>query len=352
MRYFKRLLEAVAAVEGIDMTMPFKQLSEKHQQLILDGTGDRPFKVSYQNRFGRRRRYETPTKVPSPGWSAVTAMPRATAPASGTASTCGKFLRQLRWGPAQSRFARGDRGRASTSTNCRRSRCGGFPSSSVPSGSDERDATIAAAVVKEIKARIDFLVDVGLDYLTLMRSAATLAGGEAQRIRLATQIGSGLVGVLYILDEPSIGLHQRDNQRLIETLLRSARPRQHADRRRTRRGDDAGRRPRRRHRPRSGPMSTMWSATRIVSSSSTTINVLPRSRNRMSVSNQTLVVAVMKADGRLVEDVEHANEPRANLRRQTDPLCFTTRERRCRTHQGEVVEPDVDEEVETSVGSP
>ena len=65
-----------------------------------------------------------------------------------------------------------------------------------------------------------FLVDVGLDYLTLMRSAATLAGGEAQRIRLATQIGSGLVGVLYILDEPSIGLHQRDNQRLIETLLR------------------------------------------------------------------------------------------------------------------------------------
>src|SRR5690606_24326550 len=71
-----------------------------------------------------------------------------------------------------------------------------------------------------IKARIKFLLDVGLDYLTLSRSAATLAGGEAQRIRLATQIGSGLVGVLYILDEPSIGLHQRDNQRLIETLLR------------------------------------------------------------------------------------------------------------------------------------
>jgi excinuclease ABC subunit A len=85
---------------------------------------------------------------------------------------------------------------------------------------NERDAAIAALVVKEIKARLAFLVDVGLDYLTLMRSAATLAGGEAQRIRLATQIGSGLVGVLYILDEPSIGLHQRDNQRLIETLIR------------------------------------------------------------------------------------------------------------------------------------
>jgi excinuclease ABC subunit A len=84
----------------------------------------------------------------------------------------------------------------------------------------ERDAQIALRVLKEIRARLQFLVDVGLDYLTLARSAATLAGGEAQRIRLATQIGSGLVGVLYILDEPSIGLHQRDNQRLIETLIR------------------------------------------------------------------------------------------------------------------------------------
>jgi excinuclease ABC subunit A len=84
----------------------------------------------------------------------------------------------------------------------------------------EREAQIAVRVLKEVRARLQFLVDVGLDYLTLARSAATLAGGEAQRIRLATQIGSGLVGVLYILDEPSIGLHQRDNQKLIETLMR------------------------------------------------------------------------------------------------------------------------------------
>ena len=84
----------------------------------------------------------------------------------------------------------------------------------------EREAQIAVRVLKEVRARLQFLVDVGLDYLTLARSAATLAGGEAQRIRLATQIGSGLVGVLYILDEPSIGLHQRDNQKLIETLIR------------------------------------------------------------------------------------------------------------------------------------
>lgn len=84
----------------------------------------------------------------------------------------------------------------------------------------ERDAAIASRVLKEVNERLQFLVDVGLHYLSLDRAAGTLAGGEAQRIRLATQIGSGLTGVLYVLDEPSIGLHQRDNERLIETLLR------------------------------------------------------------------------------------------------------------------------------------
>src|SRR5690625_1970931 len=84
----------------------------------------------------------------------------------------------------------------------------------------ERDAKIADQVLVEIHARLKFLLEVGLDYLNLERPAGTLSGGEAQRIRLATQIGSGLVGVLYVLDEPSIGLHQRDNRRLIETLLR------------------------------------------------------------------------------------------------------------------------------------
>src|SRR5699024_9314904 len=85
---------------------------------------------------------------------------------------------------------------------------------------DERQAMIAGRVLKEVQARLGFLLDVGLDYLTLDRAAGTLSGGEAQRIRLATQIGSGLVGVLYVLDEPSIGLHQRDNHRLLETLSR------------------------------------------------------------------------------------------------------------------------------------
>ena len=113
-------------------------------------------------------------------------------------------------------------------------------------------ALIAERVFKEVLERLQFLLDVGLDYLSLNRNAGTLAGGEAQRIRLASQIGSGLVGVLYVLDEPSIGLHQRDNQRLIETLDAAAQSRQHGDRRRARRGDDPGRRPRRRHRPGAG----------------------------------------------------------------------------------------------------
>ena len=107
-----------------------------------------------------------------------------------------------------------------TSPRCPTSASATLRSSSSALELTERDAKIAERVLKEVQARIKFLLDVGLDYLTLSRSAATLAGGEAQRIRLATQIGSGLVGVLYILDEPSIGLHQRDNQRLIETLLR------------------------------------------------------------------------------------------------------------------------------------
>src|SRR5207302_9611660 len=84
----------------------------------------------------------------------------------------------------------------------------------------EREHMIAERMLKEIRARLRFLVDVGLDYLTLERTSGTLAGGEAQRIRLATQIGSGLTGVLYVLDEPSIGLHQRDNRRLLDTLFK------------------------------------------------------------------------------------------------------------------------------------
>ena len=119
---------------------------------------------------------------------------------------------------------------------------------------------LPAPILKEVRERLRFLVDVGLDYLTLGRAAESLSGGEAQRIRLATQIGSRLVGVLYILDEPSIGLHQRDNARLLATLEQSARPRQHGDRRRARRGDDA--RGGLRHRSRTGRRQAWWRGDR------------------------------------------------------------------------------------------
>ena len=116
----------------------------------------------------------------------------------------------------------------------------------------DRERTIAYQVLKEIRARLGFLVDVGLDYLTIDRTSQTLSGGEAQRIRLATQIGTTLMGVLYILDEPSIGLHQRDNAKLIATLTRLRDLGNTRPRRRARRGDDPDRRLGHRHRARGG----------------------------------------------------------------------------------------------------
>ena len=120
----------------------------------------------------------------------------------------------------------------------------------LPKHLTDKQNEIAGRVLKEIRERLKFLVDVGLDYLTLRRASGTLSGGESQRIRLASQIGSGLTGVLYVLDEPSIGLHQRDNARLLETLQTPARPRQHRHRGRARRGRHPHRRLRARHRPR------------------------------------------------------------------------------------------------------
>jgi excinuclease ABC subunit A len=220
MRYYKRLVAAVADAEGIDVDIPWRELPEEHRQVILHGGGDRTYTVTYENRFGRRRRYQAEYEGAVP-WLARR---YRDADSDSARQSYAEFMREV---PCDA--CRGGRLNpvslavtvAGTSI---------FEVSSMPlrravewmDGLDlsERDATIADLVVKEIRSRLQFLVDVGLDYLTLMRSAATLAGGEAQRIRLATQIGSGLVGVLYILDEPSIGLHQRDNRRLIETLLR------------------------------------------------------------------------------------------------------------------------------------
>ncbi len=220
MRYYQRLLAAVAEAEGIDFNAPFRDLPEAQKELILYGAGDDAYTVTYENRFGRKRRYQASYE------GAVSWLERRYKDAESDSARDGyaQFMREV---PCD--VCGGGR-LNSVSLAVEVAGKNIFEVSSLPLRDtvaifddldlDERDATIAELVVKEIRARLQFLVDVGLEYLTLMRSAATLAGGEAQRIRLATQIGSGLVGVLYILDEPSIGLHQRDNRRLIETLLR------------------------------------------------------------------------------------------------------------------------------------
>jgi excinuclease ABC subunit A len=219
-RYFQRVLAAVAAARGIDMDLPFTSLSETQRELLMFGDGDQPYEVSYENRFGRRRRYQTTYEGVIP-WIERR---YKDAESDGARESYQEYMREVpcaacngaRLNPVSLAVTVGGASIFDISSMALRDASEFVTSLEL----SDRDATIAVLVLKEIQARLNFLVDVGLDYLTLMRSAATLAGGEAQRIRLATQIGSGLVGVLYILDEPSIGLHQRDNQRLIETLLR------------------------------------------------------------------------------------------------------------------------------------
>ncbi len=220
MGYMQRLLESVAVTHDIDMDKPFRKLSATHRELLLNGTGDQPYTVTYRNRFGSRRHYETAYEGVVP-W--LDRRYRDT-DSEGVREQYLQFMREVpcatckggRLNPVSLAVTVAGKSIFEVSALSLRRAVDWIEEMEL----SDRDAQIARLVVKEIKARLSFLVDVGLDYLTLMRSAATLAGGEAQRIRLATQIGSGLVGVLYILDEPSIGLHQRDNQRLIETLLR------------------------------------------------------------------------------------------------------------------------------------
>ena len=218
-QYFTRMLEAVANSHGIDLDAPWGTLTAKQQKVILHGV-DGNLKVKYKNRYGRTREYSTAYEGVIPWikrrhegaeseWSReqyegyMRLVP---------CSTCGG----ARLKPATLAVTINDR---NISEVCDLSI---GESSKFLAGLElsERDRMIAERVTKEINARLGFLLDVGLDYLTLSRSAGTLAGGEAQRIRLASQIGSGLVGTLYVLDEPSIGLHQRDNKRLIDTLIR------------------------------------------------------------------------------------------------------------------------------------
>jgi excinuclease ABC subunit A len=220
MTYYQRLLGAVAQAHGIDMDAPWSLLSTEEQDLFLNGDDGTAYTVRYENRFGRQRSYDAEYEG-ALGW-----IERRYQGAESDGARAGyqQYMREI---PCST--CSGARLNAiSRAVTIEGSSIADVSALSLGSALEfltgiklaDRDATIADPIVKEIAERLTFLVAVGLDYLTLARSAATLAGGEAQRIRLATQIGSGLVGVLYILDEPSIGLHQRDNQRLIETLLR------------------------------------------------------------------------------------------------------------------------------------
>lgn len=217
--YWLRLLAGLGEELGFDLNTPFKDLPAKTRAAILDGK-DYKVEVSYRNRFGRERRYTS-------GFEGVKAYIKRK-----HEETESDFARD-RYEQYMRQVACPSCGGARLNPTILGVKVGGKSIAEVTELSladalafvrglqlSAREAKIGEQVLKEIDARLQFLLDVGLDYLTLSRSAGTLSGGEAQRIRLATQIGSGLVGVLYVLDEPSIGLHQRDNRRLIETLTK------------------------------------------------------------------------------------------------------------------------------------
>ncbi|MHB1988401.1 MAG: excinuclease ABC subunit UvrA [Acidimicrobiales bacterium] len=218
--YFSRVLFAVAEASKVDPKKPWAKLTKAQRKIFLYGSGRTKVHISYRNRYGTLRSYDTSfegvvpwlqrrhseaesefqreqiegymRQVPCPSCGGARLKPESLA-----VTVSGHNIAEL----------------CSLSISRAHGILGKLPLTA-------REEMIAARVLKEIRARLQFLLDVGLDYLSLDRAAGTLAGGEAQRIRLASQIGSGLVGVLYVLDEPSIGLHQRDNKKLIETLVR------------------------------------------------------------------------------------------------------------------------------------
>ena len=217
--YFLRLLEALSEEVKFSLDNPWKKLSVKAKEAILNGF-EYEVHVKYKNRYGRVRNY-------SSGFEGVIPFIHRKHDETDSDYSREKYESYMRQIPCN--VCKGARlkpevlsvtvGDKSIAEICELSiaDCAAFLKSI---SLNAREAQIAERVMKEVHARLGFLLDVGLDYLSLARPAATLSGGEAQRIRLATQIGSGLVGVLYVLDEPSIGLHQRDNRRLIETLTR------------------------------------------------------------------------------------------------------------------------------------
>jgi len=217
--YFLRILEGLAKELNFSLDKPWSKLTAKVKEAILHGW-DYEVHVKYKNRYGRVRNYST-------GFEGVVSFIERRHSETDSDFSRDKYEAYMRETPCP--VCKGTRlkpevlavtlGEKNIAEICQLSiaDCAVFLKKL---SLNAREKQIAERVLKEVHARLGFLLDVGLDYLSLERPAATLSGGEAQRIRLATQIGSGLVGVLYVLDEPSIGLHQRDNRRLIETLTR------------------------------------------------------------------------------------------------------------------------------------
>ncbi|WP_046300720.1 excinuclease ABC subunit UvrA [Mycobacterium sp. UM_Kg27] len=222
--YFTRMMASLGEAMGFDVDTPWRKLPAKARRAILEGS-DEQVHVRYRNRYGRTRSYYT-------DFEGVMAFLQRKMEQTESEQMKDRYAGFMRDVPCPECAGTRLKPEILAVTLA----AGGYGSKSIAQVSElsiadcadflnaltlgAREQAIAGQVLKEIQSRLSFLLDVGLEYLTLSRAAGTLSGGEAQRIRLATQIGSGLVGVLYVLDEPSIGLHQRDNRRLIETLVR------------------------------------------------------------------------------------------------------------------------------------
>ena len=220
-RYFDKLITALSKELDIDPKTPWSELTKAEQKAVLKGHPT-PISVSYKNRYGRQRRYHAPFEG---------VMPFLKRKLDQTDSDWSKdryrsYMREVACPTCKGARLKPEVLAVTIASGEKELSIAGVSDLSIAEASEfldnltlnKRQEMIAGAVLRETQARLKFLLDVGLDYLALSRSAGTLSGGEAQRIRLATQIGAGLAGVLYVLDEPSIGLHQRDNARLITTL--------------------------------------------------------------------------------------------------------------------------------------
>jgi excinuclease ABC subunit A len=217
--YANTLVEALRKLYDFDLDTPFEELSEEVQNMLLYGTSGKKVQFTFTGEYGTRKydyAFEGILENVKRRYSETSSEGMKTEYESFMTSIPCKTCKGARLKPEALAVTVANK----NITEMTSLSIGELNAFFEAMELTDRQRTIGEQVFKEIKARIGFLVDVGLDYLTLARSSGTLSGGEAQRIRLATQIGSGLVGVLYILDEPSIGLHQKDNDRLIKTLVR------------------------------------------------------------------------------------------------------------------------------------